>query len=346
MDEVARVRLGASEQSSPDLLQTLAGDPAVTVRAAVALNSSAPASADRILAHDADERVRTLLARKLSALLPGLRNAVRNRLQHHVLDVLADLVRDEAVRVRAAIADVVKEMPQAPHDLILRLAHDSEVPVSEPVSRLSPLVSTEDLLGLLAAAPNPVTAAAVANRSGLNETVADAVAAGSDTIAIGALLANHSAAIREATLDALANRAAEQVDWHAALVRRPRLSPVAACALSECVATHLVHELASRADLSAVCIADLQGRLATRLQRNEPSEAPPAPSMDEAMAEARALAFRNQLDETALLDDQAACVPTPPCAELFPAFGGDPSFPWRPSSRAASPQDPRQCLIG
>ena len=58
-DEVIRVRLGASIDSAPDLLAALAVDPAVTVRAAVALNTATPAGADRILAHDGDERVRT-----------------------------------------------------------------------------------------------------------------------------------------------------------------------------------------------------------------------------------------------------------------------------------------------
>ena len=66
------MRLGASADSPPDLLAALATDPAVTVRAAVALNTAAPADADRILARDGDERVRTLLARKLAALVPGL----------------------------------------------------------------------------------------------------------------------------------------------------------------------------------------------------------------------------------------------------------------------------------
>jgi uncharacterized protein (DUF2336 family) len=299
--EDVRVRLGASVDSSPDLLQELAADPAVTVRAAVALNSAAPAGADRILAHDDDDRIRTLLARKLAALVPSLKNAERDRLQHHALDVLADLVRDEAVRVRAAIADVLKEMPEAPHDLILHLAHDSEMPVSKQVTRLSPLLTTADLLGLLAAVPNRATAAAVAGRTGLNETLADAVAASSDTSAIGALLANRSAAIREATLDTLVTRAADQSDWHAALVRRPRLSPAAARALSGYVATHLLGELASRADLSPECADDLERRLTARLHDNVPPAATQTPKLDEAMEEARALAFCSQLDEAALL---------------------------------------------
>lgn len=300
-DENTRVRLGASADTAADVLHELASDPAVTVRAAVALNAAAPESADRILLCDADTRVRALLARKLSNLLPSLQDAERARLQQHAFEILRTLVADEAVRVRAAIADVVKEMPQAPHALILRLAHDSEMRVSEPVVRLSPLLSTEDLLGLLAARPNPAVAQAVAGRPGLAEEVSDAVVASSDDVAICALLANHSAAIREATLDALIEQAPAQTDWHVPLVRRPRLSVPAARALSEFVATQLLDELASRADLPTTLTRELRERLTTRLN------APVAPHVDttsreEALNEARRRAMQNSLDEASVLE--------------------------------------------
>ena len=301
-DEAARVRLGASTETAPELLAALATDPAPTVRAAVALNTAAPAVADRILAGDQDERIRTLLARKLANLLPNLHSVERDRLQHHVLLMLASLIEDEAERVRAAIADVVKEMPQAPRELILRLAHDTAVPVSEPVIRLSPLLTTEDLLALLAAAPNRAAPTAVARRAGLNETLCDAVAATSDTVAIAALLANRSAAIREATLDTLVAGAADITSWHAPLVRRPRLSPRAARTLSDYVASWLLEELTSRADLTPDLAAELKRRLEVRLRQNAPATPLPAPNMDEAMAEALALAGQEQLHEATLLD--------------------------------------------
>ncbi len=300
-DEATRVRLAACPESAPDLLATLAADTALTVRAAVALNTAATAGADRILAGDRDERVRALLARKLSNLLPSLQTAERDRLQMHALQVLAELVEDEAVRVRATIAEVVKEMPQAPRDLILRLAHDSAVPVSEPVIRLSPLLTTEDLLTLLLDAPHAATASAVAGRAGLNETLSDAIAAGADTAAIAALLENRSAAIREATLDRLIAIAAERTDWHAPLVRRPHLTAAAACALSDIVATHLLDELASRADLPRALAAELKRQLQGRLQRARPTGPSFVPNMDEAMAEAWALAENVALDEATLL---------------------------------------------
>jgi uncharacterized protein (DUF2336 family) len=300
-DEAARVNLGASGDTAPDLLVELATDTRVTVRAAVAMNAAAPESADRILARDADSRVRALLARKLAALVPALEADERQRLQQHTLDVLRQLVEDEALRVRAAIADVLKEMPRAPHDLILRLAYDSEIPVSEPVTRLSPLLTPEDLLGLLEAAPNTAIATAVARRARLDENVADALVASADNAAIAALLANHSAAIREATLDALATRAVERPEWHAPFVCRPHLSAKAARILSACVAAQLLDELSRRAELPAALTGELRDRLAARLIPAAPAALPRPPSLDEAMDAARAMALRGELTEETLL---------------------------------------------
>ncbi len=300
-DTPSRVRLGASPDSAPELLASLAGDPAVTVRAAVALNTAAPADANQRLASDDDTRVRALLAHKLASLIPDVGTPERDRLQRHALSMLRELINDEATRVRAAIADVLKDMPQAPRELILRLAHDSEVPVSEPVIRLSPLLTAEDLLGLLAVVPNLGAATAVARRRDLPAEVSDALATGTDVAAIAALLANQTAAIREATLDALIARAQVQPGWHAPLVRRPRLSAAAAYALSEYIAAHLLDELSGRADLDPDCAAELRRRLHERLLPAPAPSADRCPNIDESMGIARGLAYQGRLDELALL---------------------------------------------
>ncbi len=66
LDEATRVRLGANAQTSEQTLLELASDPLIVVRAAVAMNSSAPPDVDEALATDPDERVRVLLARKVA----------------------------------------------------------------------------------------------------------------------------------------------------------------------------------------------------------------------------------------------------------------------------------------
>jgi uncharacterized protein (DUF2336 family) len=203
--------------------------------------------------------------------------------------------------VRAALADAVKEMPHAPRDLILALAHDAALPVCDPVIRLSPLLAEADLLALLACRPAAGVAASVAARAGLGEAVADAVAASADSAAIRALLANPSAAIREATLDALVGRAGGQPDWHAPMVHRPVLPPRAARALAGMVATDLLATLAARADLDPRTAIELRARLAARLQGETPS--PPTPA--QALERAYRLQGAGRLDEAALLDAAA-----------------------------------------
>ncbi len=299
LGEGARVRLGTAEDTAPDLLHALAADPSVVVRAAVALNAAAPVQAHRLLAADRDERVRALLARKLASLIPGVPLPDRSALAQHVLGTLTGLVEDEAERVRVAIAEVVREMPRAPRELILRLAHDSAIPVSEQVIRLSPLLGTDDLLALLAEAPTPATAAAVARRPCLHISVSDAIVATADTAAITALLANTSAAIREATLDALIARAAGTVEWHHPLVHRPALSARAARALSEIVTTQLLGVLASRGDLDPEVTQDLQRRLHDRGQAGPPPAT--EDTAEAALHHAHTLLKAGRLDEAALL---------------------------------------------
>jgi uncharacterized protein (DUF2336 family) len=302
LDEAARVRLGSGRETSPFDLERLAADPAVLVRAALALNPATPPAADRRLAQDPDERVRALLARKLATLAPALSVEDQGHLERQTYDTLAMLVEDTAEQVRTAIAEVVKAMPTAPRKLILRLAQDTAVAVCEPVLRLSPLLTEADLLALLQASPSPGTAQAIARRPALNASIADAIAASTDAAAIRTLLANPSAQIREAALDGLIARAAAHTDWHAPLVRRPSLPPRAARALAGIVATQLLEELAQRADLPRELTAELARRLEVRLHattavRALAEESPAAP----AMAEAHRIARAGRLTEATLL---------------------------------------------
>lgn len=301
-DEAARVRLGASAGVRADVLASLADDPLVTVRAALALNTAAPAEANKVLTRDPDERVRILLAQKLVTLLPGLSAADQANVYSETWAALAALVADETVRVRAIIADAVKELPDAPRDLVLRLARDTEISVYEPVIRLSPLLTTEDLLALVAMAPAAGTVLAVARRADLPLAVSDAIAATADTAAIRALLANPSAQIREATLDALVARSADHPDWHEPLVRRPVLPAKAARMLSEIVATHLLAELATRCDLPPALAKELHNRVAARLTLGTPLRGARSElTARQAVEKAHAAANRGELGEAALL---------------------------------------------
>lgn len=321
-DEATRVRLCASPTTSAIVLQSLASDPSPIVRATLAMNPAAPPQVDRALAHDADERVRILLARKLAALAPSLSGDAQVRLQRQALETLTTLVQDEAVRVRAAIAEEVKNLPDAPRAIILHLAQDSAVMVSEPVIRFSPLLTSQDLLALLASAASPATVLAVARRQEIDEAVSDAIAATANSEAIHLLLSNRSAQVREATLDTLVARAVAHTDWHAPLVHRPSLPQRAARALSQIVTTHLLEALAARADLDPALAEDLRGRLATRL-----AHPPELPVMGQeelaALAKAEAQAIGGGLTEATLLE-AVGCGDTRLVAALLAVASGVP----------------------
>ena len=296
--EAARVRMAARANTPPSLLRALADDPAVTVRAAVALNPVFAPSADIRLVADPDERVRVLLAGKLTRLLPGLSGDDQAAAQAHAHQTLLTLAGDAAVRVRAAIADALTTMPEAPRDLILKLAHDPMLAVSDPVVRFSPLLTDADLLELLSLPPHPGTAEAVASRAGLSSRIADDIATHAGSGAVRALLANSSAVIQEATLDTLVGRAGEHPEWHEPLVRRPSLSDRAVRALSRLVARHLLDTLVNRVDLSTGLAEELRSRLAETLAEPAGGHVSEADVLDGI----RALNAAGQLNEQALLD--------------------------------------------
>ena len=297
--EADRVRLGSNALTPAPILAGLACDPSVTVRAAVAMNPACPPGLDEAISQDADERVRALLARKLALLAPSLSDAENAQAGEQIRATLAALAADAAERVRAVIADCVKAMPDAPRALILQLAHDTALSVCGPVVRVSPLLTDEDLLVLLANPPHPAVASVVASRPDLGYDVADAVAAGADGAAIRALLCNHAAAIRETTLDALIEQAAVHPDWHDPLVRRPLLTPRAMEALSGFVAAQLLDVLMARDDLDPAAIADLRRQVAARLS---PSAAPLPPPDDEESDEELMAAF-HRMDEAGTLNE-------------------------------------------
>ncbi|MGD0431160.1 MAG: DUF2336 domain-containing protein [Acetobacteraceae bacterium] len=311
LDEEARVRLGALATTPPEVLKALVADASVTVRAAVALNPATPAYTNAALAADPDERVRALLARKLSAIAPSLSSGALNQLQQLTLDTLTGLAKDETVRVRAAIADAVKDLPDAPRAIILRLAHDDALMVCEPVVRFSPLLTSEDLVALVAATPSSGTQVAVARRLAIDTAVSDALVSAGKDDAVLALLMNGSAQIREATLDALVERSVENPAWHDPLVRRPALSERSVKTLARIVADHLLEVLAARSDLDPVLAADLSARVSERLRCETGVTAPTAPPAKPTEADLLAAARDGDARKAAVMLAIAADIPLP-----------------------------------
>ena len=272
-DEATRVRLAARASTPACVLHQLAMDPSPTVRAAVAMNPSTAPDADHRLLADDDERVRILLGGKLATLLPGLARTGQEAALAHVRAVLAALADDVAVRVRTAMAHTLTAMPEAPREVLLRLARDPLHLVSDPVLRLCPLLTEQDLLALLATPPHDRVGHSIAARANLGAEIADHIAAHAHHDAVRVLLQNRSATIKEATLDALVGRAVDHPEWHGPLVQRPSLPAGAFRALLSMVADDLRGVLALHASLPPE-LAQALGRQLTGNDETAPHAAP------------------------------------------------------------------------
>lgn len=201
----ARLALARRPDTARELLVLLAVDETEAVRRAVAGNTGAPPHADRLLAQDALASIRVSLARKLagqaSELARGMADG-RTRLAWEVLLLLAQDLREE---VRHALADTLADLPDAPHGLVLALARDTALLVSEPLIRLSASLTEEDLIGLVRNPPGPDSRVAVAWRLWLAERVCGVLVESGDTAALAALLRNPTARITFQNLSDLVN---------------------------------------------------------------------------------------------------------------------------------------------
>jgi uncharacterized protein (DUF2336 family) len=150
-----------------------------SVRQAIAENPNSPRQADGLLARDADQEVRTKLARKVAALTPGLDQERRESVRKITIGVLETLAKDQIARVRASLAEAIKDVPSAPPEVVSRvievLARDKDLDVAGPVVEHSVLLSDE-VLGQIISTPQVAgILPAVSRRSGLSEHLSDAV---------------------------------------------------------------------------------------------------------------------------------------------------------------------------
>lgn len=305
-DAQVRMLLAARSDVRPELLFFLANDGSAEVRREIAANAATPAQADALLSRDGDPDVRTSLANKIGRVLPGQSPEQHRRAEAMVARTLATLARDEIAEVRVALAEALKNIANAPTDVVKTLARDTELAVCEPVLRYSPVLDDAELVALVEHHRGSLAVAAIAKRDGLGGDVSDAIAAADDETAVAALLANDSAQIREQTLDRIVEAAAPRPSWHAPLVERPALPARVVQRMVGFVAGTLLQRLEARSDLDpqtrSIVASTVRQRLAQKTQAELPQ--PPAPpaqiSDDQAMRDVRALRGAGALNEPAV----------------------------------------------
>ncbi len=306
-DPKVREAVAARTDVKPEILFFLAEDPSPEVRRTLAVNESVPGMADLVLAQDSDEDVRTGLVGKISRMAPDLGIGERGRLRDTAAEALNILARDQITRVRRVLAEALKDVAHAPPEVINALARDSQAVVACPVLEFSPVLTDDDLLEIISASPAPGGLGAISSRASVSQDLSDAISATNDVDAIGELLANANAQIREQTLDDLIDRAPAHELWHAPLARRPRLSPAAAGRMAHFLADNLLDVLSSRDDLDGNTLRVVREVVQQRLgDEREPighegGQGLDFLNIDPPVEMAKTLDFTGRLDRTVIL---------------------------------------------
>ena len=272
----AKRELAAREDAPPEALYYLACDDDPEVRGLVAANRSAPIQANELLQDDTSAEVRGELARKIARLMPDIPAVERSAIQDRLIGLLEKLAEDELPRVRAIVAEEIASCPTVPRAIARRLARDAEMAVCGPILEYSPLLSDEDLIEIIATSGAPGAAAAIARRACVSTSVSDAVVTSRDEDAIGELLSNKGARIREDTMERIIERAPGIKTWHKPLVVRPELSMRAVRRIATFVSRALIDELRRTHDLDRETADWLKARAQSRIENGE-EEAEPEP---------------------------------------------------------------------
>ena len=300
-DIEVRRELAARTDVKPEILYFLAEDPDPEIRRRIAANKATPVRADLLLATDTEDEVRGDLAEKIAALAPGLSAQEQDKMRRMVFEALDVLARDQATRVRQILSEALKDIADAPPEVIRQLARDAELVVAGPVLQYSPVLSDEDLLEIIEANPASGPLGAISSRDGVGETVADAILATNDEDAVALLLANSSAQIREETLDKIIDLAPDIESWHAPLVHRPALPGRAAAKLARFVAHNLLDQLGERQDLEPDVLEEVRQVVEKRLSEDHSETADAEKSTpEEALEKAAGLHEAGKLDEEAV----------------------------------------------
>ncbi|SCA57022.1 conserved hypothetical protein [Candidatus Terasakiella magnetica] len=272
-DVAVRKTLAEREDIRPEILFYLAGDAAPEVRKAIALNKNTPSHAYVELAKDSNDEIRSDLAKKITDLAPKLTAYEVDRVQSYAYQALEILASDQLANIRVILAETLKDVAQAPEEVIKTLAHDSELSVACPVLEHSPVLRDEDLLDIISSGISSGALGAISNRSTVSSDVSDAIVETHDVPAITTLLCNDSAQIREETLDHLIEESQDITEWQGPLVQRPVLSTHAVRRLAEFVADNLMDALQEREDMSAEVLGAVRDEVNRRIAQThkEPS---------------------------------------------------------------------------
>lgn len=159
------------------------------------------ADVDRLFS-EPTEGARKEIAQKVASQFSNVVLMPRER--ELALEILGFLVLDVCAHVRAALALALSDLPNAPHDIVLKLAHDIDE-VAEPVLLYSTVLSDEDLAELVLSG-SPKRQRLIAGRPSLGREASGAIASTADRETVLVLVANEGAVIQPEIFETILRR--------------------------------------------------------------------------------------------------------------------------------------------
>jgi uncharacterized protein (DUF2336 family) len=305
-----RVALADRPDAPPEILYFLASDPEQPVRRSVAANRGTPALGNLVLAGDEAAEVRRALAEKIRHHGRYCGIGLQQLRARSVADLVVEkLAGDRDASIRVAMAETIKDASDVARKMVRNLAFDEVLAVAAPVLEHSPILSSDDLLELLATAPDQGRLAAISRRRVLDERVAAMLVASRDVPTLTNLLGSSSANVQEVTLDTLIDAVAEELGLPQQPVFRRDLSDSTVQSLVERVAHQLGALFPNDQDMPAGARSAIQAMVEKRLaQPGDKVRGAAAASFAEdaderfhqALDRAEAQAAAQQLDEATL----------------------------------------------
>jgi uncharacterized protein (DUF2336 family) len=171
------------------------------------------------------------------------------------LDIMRTMAADAETIVRQAVATSLRHSEHLPRDVAVALAKD-DVAVAQPILESSPVLTDDDLMGVLAEG-NGTKQVAVAKRPEVSAALAAAVIDTGNAAAVTTLVGNEGAALNEDLFQRTIERYSRFETVKAAMVHRSELPVTISERLVALVSDRLKVVLASRHALPADTAADI-----------------------------------------------------------------------------------------
>lgn len=210
--------------------------------------------------------------------------------------IVAALARDAEVMVRQALTEHLKDNPELPRSLALRLARDV-ADVAAPLLQASPVFTDAELVELVQAV-SPRHQSAIAGRRKVSHDLAETLIVHGAEPAVAVLIDNRGAPITTSMMERALDRFPDSRNVGEALARHPQLPPKYVARLIAQVSETVRETLVSRYQIPPAMAADTMMQLRERTLLGLVGDGATPPALAELVTD---LHGRGQLTPTLVL---------------------------------------------